>query len=118
MTGSDAKLQHELGANGIHAKQLKPVDTNHDGKVTAQETRDYLIQHQIPATQVNSLPPQALAEKLAASLSPEMQRAIEAASACGLSAAIRCDVPHMDAAQIPAALPITKPRSQTAHQDR
>ena len=103
--GNNAKVQHELAAKGITPKQLAGVDENKDGAVTAQEARDYLIKHHVAADKVNSLPAQALADTLAATvkaeasaahanLSPDMLRALGVAKGISLSTAIHHDAGH------------------------
>jgi hypothetical protein len=107
---NDTKVQRELAAKGIKPNQLAAVDENHDGKITAQETRDYLIKHHVAAEQVNSLAAKELAGKLAGALSTDMMRALSAAKDSSLSNAIRCDI--QPTASLPQA-PHSPSRQQT-----
>ncbi|MDX2094439.1 MAG: zeta toxin family protein [Alphaproteobacteria bacterium] len=127
---NDDKIQQQLAARGMQPNQLAAVDENKDGKVSAQETRNYLIRHHVPAEQVNSLPAKQLADKLISvvapanhaavqppahtHLSPEMQRALGMAASCNLSASIRCDTQHQGPLQSPVGLQATTQRAQAA----
>lgn len=126
--GNDAKVQQELAAKGVRPNQLAGVDANKDGKVSAQEARDYLVQHHVPADQVNSLAAKPLADRLASAVAPQhpapqaaahpkpamsddMQRALQAALKVDLSSSILCDTrQHKPASEWHA--PMLPPKAQ------
>ncbi|MDR0779722.1 MAG: hypothetical protein LBF16_03380 [Pseudomonadales bacterium] len=127
---NNAKLQYELDEKGVTPNQLTAVDKNHDGKIAAQEARDYLVEHHVPIAQVNKLPAIELADTLASTLapssqaaapgpsspaasntctpllSPDMQRALQAAFSSNLSGSILgSDHPYLTPSPNPPTLP-------------
>jgi hypothetical protein len=127
--GNDAKFEQELAVKHIKPTQVAPLDENHDGKVSAQEARDFLVKQHVPLEQVNNMSAQALGDKVAAAvtpppqakvqtpvhpkpstpvphanMTPEMQRALHAAVSSGLSTSIHYDTQNHGQAQVPAGL--------------
>lgn len=80
MIGNNEKIEWELADKGIKYSQLKTIDIDHDGKISAQEIRDHLVKNNLDIAEVNTLGPKTLVNKLESVLSAQALAETETAS--------------------------------------